>query len=77
MSGIDGPSRKTLKSKAESGPQGPESLDMRNARCSFCGKHRDTVRSLVLGPTPAVGICDECAELALEIMKQERRDVGR
>jgi hypothetical protein len=76
MSGIEGASRKALKSKG-SGPQSPESADIRNARCSFCGRHRDSVRSLVLGPTPAVGICDECAELALEIMKQEHRDVGR
>jgi len=52
-------------------------VDLRNARCSFCGRHRDTVRSLVLGPTPAVAICDACAELVLEIMKEEHGDDGR
>ncbi|TMG43921.1 MAG: hypothetical protein E6H91_15825 [Chloroflexi bacterium] len=41
-------------------------------RCSFCGKPREQVRSLVAGPTPAIAICDECVELCREIMDTER-----
>ena len=36
--------------------------------CSFCGKRREDVRGIVAGPTPEVAICNECAELAVEIM---------
>jgi uncharacterized protein with PIN domain len=36
------------------------------ARCSFCGKPRDEVRSLV--PGPAVSICDECVAVCNEIL---------
>jgi ATP-dependent Clp protease ATP-binding subunit ClpX len=37
-------------------------------RCSFCGKHPQDVRTLVLGPQ--VGICDECVELTMAICRK-------
>lgn len=40
-------------------------------RCTFCGKTEHQVRKLVAGPTAA--ICDECIELCVEIISEERR----
>ncbi len=40
-------------------------------RCSFCGKSRSEVASIVAGPTPAVAICNECVELCAEIIGEE------
>lgn len=31
--------------------------------CSFCGKHKDEVVKIVVGPQ--VGICDECVQLCV------------
>jgi ATP-dependent protease Clp ATPase subunit len=31
--------------------------------CSFCGKHKDATKVLVIGPND-VGICDECVVVA-------------
>ncbi|HTP19851.1 MAG TPA: ClpX C4-type zinc finger protein [Solirubrobacteraceae bacterium] len=41
-------------------------------RCSFCGKPRSQVASIVAGPTPAVAICNECVELCAEIIAAQR-----
>ena len=37
--------------------------------CSFCGKSQHDVRKLIAGP--AVYICDECAELCMDIVREE------
>jgi hypothetical protein len=37
--------------------------------CSFCGKSQHDVRKLIAGP--AVYICDECAELCIDIVREE------
>ena len=37
--------------------------------CSFCGKTRRQVRSLIAGP--GVYICDECVEMMAEIIQEE------
>jgi ATP-dependent Clp protease ATP-binding subunit ClpX len=38
-------------------------------RCSFCGKTQDSVRKLIAGPN--VFICDECVELAVDIIEHD------
>jgi len=38
--------------------------------CSFCGKHKSEVRKLIAGPK--VYMCDECVELSVEIIQQDR-----
>jgi len=40
--------------------------------CSFCGKSQHEVRKLIAGPT--VFICDECVELCMDIIKEEKKD---
>ena len=37
--------------------------------CSFCGKSQHEVRKLIAGPS--VNICDECAELCMDIVEEE------
>ena len=37
--------------------------------CSFCGKSQHEVRKLIQGPT--VLICDECAELCIDIIEPD------
>jgi len=39
--------------------------------CSFCGKSQHEVRKLIAGPT--VFICDECAELCMDIIREEHK----
>ncbi|MDN6272103.1 MAG: ATP-dependent Clp protease ATP-binding subunit ClpX, partial [Bifidobacterium crudilactis] len=39
-------------------------------RCEFCGKTEHQVRKLVTGPNSA--ICDECIELCVDIISEER-----
>ena len=39
--------------------------------CSFCGKNQNSVRSIVAGPTPKVAICNECVDLARELMDEQ------
>ena len=39
--------------------------------CSFCGKSQHKVRNLIAGPT--VFICDECVDLCVDIIKEERK----
>jgi ATP-dependent Clp protease ATP-binding subunit ClpX len=41
--------------------------------CSFCGRKRaDGNRRLIAGPA-GVFICDECIDLCVEILEEERR----
>ena len=39
--------------------------------CSFCGKSQHEVRNLIGGPR--VFICDECVELCMDIIREERK----
>ena len=39
--------------------------------CSFCGKSQHEVLKLIAGPT--VFICDECVDLCVDIIKEERK----
>jgi imidazolonepropionase len=48
---------------------------VRREACSFCGKPRDAVRHLVSGPRGA-GICDECLEVAHEVVTETLRPHG-
>lgn len=41
--------------------------DTSKLSCSFCGKHRDQVESLIAGETAY--ICDECINLSLKVLK--------
>jgi formylmethanofuran dehydrogenase subunit E len=41
-------------------------------RCSFCGKSQLEVRKLVAGP--GVTICDDCVQVCVDIMSDERSD---
>ena len=41
--------------------------------CSFCGKHKDQVRKLIVGET--VGICNECVEFCEGLLKDEVADL--
>jgi ATP-dependent Clp protease ATP-binding subunit ClpX len=38
--------------------------------CSFCGKHQRQVNKLIAGP--GVYICNQCVDLCVEIIAQER-----
>jgi ClpX C4-type zinc finger/Glyoxalase superfamily protein len=38
--------------------------------CSFCGKSQHDVRKLIKGPPPSF-ICDECAELCIDIIEAD------
>ena len=38
--------------------------------CSFCGKSQHEVKKLIAGPT--VFICDECVDLCVDIIKEEK-----
>ena len=40
--------------------------------CSFCGKSQHEVLKLIAGPK--VCICDECIDLSVEIIKEEKRN---
>ena len=40
--------------------------------CSFCGKSQHEVKKLIAGPT--VFICDECVELCMDFIKEEKKD---
>lgn len=47
--------------------------DIRQLRCSFCGKTEDQVKKLIEGP--GVYICNECVEFCLEIFDDEFEDI--
>ncbi|HEX4280779.1 MAG TPA: ClpX C4-type zinc finger protein [Solirubrobacteraceae bacterium] len=51
-------------------PRGPR-RSPESIRCSFCGKPRSQVASIVAGPTPEVAICNECVALCAEIVSNE------
>jgi ATP-dependent Clp protease ATP-binding subunit ClpX len=51
-------------------PSGPRP-SVEAIRCSFCGKPRSQVASIVAGPTPEVAICNECVALCAEIIDEE------
>ncbi|MBV8220711.1 MAG: hypothetical protein JO325_19785 [Solirubrobacterales bacterium] len=51
-------------------PSGPR-RSVESIRCSFCGKPRSQVASLVAGPTAAVAICNECVALCAQIVSEE------
>jgi hypothetical protein len=57
----------------QQGTQQPAPPTLESLRCSFCGKPRRQVRSIVCGPTPEVAICDECVELCSGIIAEELR----
>ena len=39
-------------------------------RCSFCNKSQREVKKLIAGPT--VFICDECVDICLDIIAEDR-----
>ena len=39
-------------------------------RCSFCNKSQRDVKKLIAGPT--VYICDECVDICLDIIAEDR-----
>jgi ATP-dependent Clp protease ATP-binding subunit ClpC len=41
-------------------------------KCSFCGKSQNQVENIVAGP--GVFICNECIDLCVEIIEEERQD---
>lgn len=43
--------------------------DQATLTCSFCGKHRDTVRSMIAGEKGY--ICNECVDLCVKVLDQE------
>ena len=46
--------------------------DSKNTRhCTFCGKSQHEVRKLIAGPT--VFICDQCVELCMDIVGEEKK----
>jgi len=44
-------------------------------RCSFCNKTQNDVKKLIAGPT--VYICDECVDICLDIIAEERSKEGK
>src|SRR6266571_3031966 len=44
--------------------------DGESLRCSFCNKDQRDVKKLIAGPT--VYICDECVDICLDIIAEER-----
>ena len=45
-------------------------------KCTFCGKSRTAVESLIAGP-PGINICNECVELCNTILLEELKRSGR
>ncbi|MCL2514129.1 MAG: ATP-dependent Clp protease ATP-binding subunit ClpX [Oscillospiraceae bacterium] len=43
--------------------------EIRNARCSFCGKYQDQVEKMIAGP--GVYICNECIDLCCSIIDED------
>ena len=41
-------------------------------RCSFCNKSQRQVKKLIAGPN--VQICDECVDICLDILGEEKKD---
>ncbi len=51
----------------------PNNTDIRQLRCSFCGKTEEQVKKLIEGP--GVYICNECVDLCFEIFEDEFEDI--
>ena len=49
---------------------GTETKETTLLKCSFCGKNQKQVRKLIAGP--GVYICDECIDLCVEIIEEEK-----
>jgi ATP-dependent Clp protease ATP-binding subunit ClpX len=47
-------------------------MDGEGLKCSFCNKSQRDVRKLIAGPT--VYICDECVDICLDIIAEEREN---
>ena len=45
-------------------------------KCTFCGKSRHAVESLIAGP-PGINICNECVDLCNTIILEEQKRSGR
>jgi len=43
--------------------------------CSFCGKHKDDIMVMIVGPD--VYICNECVALCVEIVEEHQENVNR
>src|SRR5260370_29825097 len=56
---------RSLSVAARNEPTPPKTL-----YCSFCGKRQHEVRRLIKGPPPLF-ICDECAELCIDIIEAD------
>jgi ATP-dependent Clp protease ATP-binding subunit ClpX len=56
----------------ESSRRRRRSLDQPELKCSFCGKLQRQVKKLIAGPS--VYICDDCVELAVEIIREDFPD---
>ena len=52
----------------------PNNTDIRQLRCSFCGKTEDQVKKLIEGP--GVYICNECVDLCFEIFEDEFDEIS-
>ena len=48
--------------------------DMKQNRCSFCGKRPDDVERMIAGP--GVYICNECVDLCLGVLGRESEQHG-
>lgn len=46
-------------------------------RCSFCGRSHPQIAQLIEAPGRTAFICNECAERAFELVKQQRKDEGQ
>ncbi|MGX9687475.1 ATP-dependent Clp protease ATP-binding subunit ClpX [Deinococcus wulumuqiensis] len=45
-------------------------------RCSFCGRQHPQIAQLIEAPGRAAFICNECAERAFDLVKQQRKEAG-
>ncbi len=52
----------------------PNNNDIRQLRCSFCGKTEEQVKKLIEGP--GVYICNECVDLCYDIFEDEFDDIS-
>ena len=43
-------------------------------RCSFCGRHHPQIAQLIEAPGRTAFICNECAERAFDLVKQQRKE---
>lgn len=48
----------------------PKAWVQKDPYCSFCGKDQHQVKRLIAGPV--VFICNECVELCMSILREEK-----